>query len=162
MGRFLALALLVAALCGCRQFVQYTDELTDARSGRSSFVTTPAALGGSAGFLVGIPAVIGALPVTYGVFAYQRSADPLGADAVSTLLFPSFVCWRVGKLLGSPFDFLEFASYRAWRSPETLTREERAEIEFNHDEKTLPSYPVRPIYPTEEWRDRADPGVGGR
>ena len=144
-GLLLAVALLSAP--SCSQLVQYTDELTDKRTGRTLFVRAPATLGGVVGFVVGIPVDIVALPITYAVYAYQDANEPGGTDPLSILLFPSFFLWRAGSLIAAPFDMIEFAVYRAWRSPETLTREEREEIEFYHDDHVLPTYPVTPIYP---------------
>ena len=140
-------------LCGslllpsCAELVEYTDELSNAGTGRTLVVTSPATIGGITGFVVGIPVDVLALPITYPFYAIQKSQDSLTADPLSTMLFPSFFLWRVGKLLAVPFDLIEFSVYRAWRSPETLTREEREEIEFRIDEESLPSYPVQPIYP---------------
>lgn len=159
-SRLLAALALLALCCGsfggCSQFVEYTDRITETESGRTVFVTTPAQLGGSAGFLVGIPADIVLLPATYTFYAVQKGqTDQPPPDAMSVLLFPSFVCWRVGKLLGAPFDLLEFMAWRAWRGEQTLTRAERASIEAQHDENALPVYPVEHVYPTPEWRARA-------
>ncbi len=143
-----ALALTASLLLsGCAELVQYTDELSNEATGRTFVVTSPATLGGMVGFVIGIPADILALPVTYSVYAIQKSQDSLTADPLSTMLFPSFFLWRAGKLVAAPFDLVEYSVYRAWRSPETLTREEREEIEFRHDEESLPSYPVRPLLP---------------
>lgn len=155
MHRLLPLSL-CASLASCSALVQYSDEISDARTGRSAFVTTPAELGGSAGFLIGIPADILALPVTYSVYLYQEANDPITNDPLSTLLFPSFVCWRAGKIvLGGPFDLVEWATWRAWSEGEDLSPEQREEIEYEHDQKELPSYPVEPIYPDERWIQRA-------
>lgn len=149
LARALCAVAIAMLLPACSFFVQYTDELDDrSSSGRSAFVTTPATLGGSAGFIVGIPADIGLLPVTYPIYLYQKSVDPLTADPLSTLLFPSFVCWRLGKfVLGAPFDVLEYAFYRGWQGERTRTRAEREAIEFEYDQEALPNYPVEPIYP---------------
>jgi hypothetical protein len=149
------LAAALAAFSACSELVRYTDELTDERTGRSLFVTTPATFGGAVGFVLGVPVDLVVLPVTWGVYRYQVAEDPLGADPLSTMLFPSFVLWRVGKLVGMPFDLVEFVVWRAWRSEATLTRQEREEIEYAHDEDTLPTYPVEPIYPTAEWLEQA-------
>lgn len=156
-GSTLSSLLFVTAVSGgCSQFVQYTDEISNSRTGRTAFVTTPTTLGGSVGFLVGLPADLALLPLTYPFYLYQKSRDPLvAADPISTLLFPSFVCWRAGKLLGAPFDLVEFVAYRAWRDEQTMSRAEREAIEVGHDEQALPTYPVEPIYPTEEWLEKA-------
>jgi hypothetical protein len=135
------------ALGSCSELVQYTQEISDSRSGRGPLVTIPANFGGFAGFVAGIPVDAVLLPVTYPVYQYQKSASPDDADPVSTMLFPSFFLWQTGKALGVPFDLLEFTFYRAWRSPETLTAGEREEIELLYDQDFLPPYPVEVIYP---------------
>jgi hypothetical protein len=144
----LGLVVAVAALQGCAQVVQYTDELRDDRTGRTVFVRSPATVGGIAGFAIGAPVSVVALPVTWGVYRYQKSTTPLQADPTSTLLFPSFLFWRVGTLLlGAPFDALEWGLWRAWREAPSLNAAEREAIELRHDEAVLASYPVEPIYP---------------
>lgn len=151
----------VAALCAalllasCSQFIQYTDEIREGAGGRTSLVTVPTLLGGSAGFIVGIPADIVALPVTYPIWSYQRRQNAR-ADRTSTLLFPSFAFWRIGMLLGAPFDALEFAAYRAWRAERTMTRQEREAIESEHDREAYPTYPVKPLYPDDAARAAAE------
>lgn len=155
---------LVASAGGCAGLVQYTDELRDESTGRTLLVRTPATVGGIVGFVVGLPVSAVAVPVTYGVYAYQRSATPLRADPVSTLLFPSFVLWRAGALLGAPFDLVEWLGYRAWQGERTPLPEEIEADERRHDEEVLQSYPVRAIYPTDTDRDAAmragQPGNG--
>lgn len=142
------LAWCAASLCGCAQLVQYTDELRDKRTGRGPVVRTPATVGGIVGFVAGTPVSVAALPATWLVYRYQKSETPLSADPMSTLLFPSFLFWRAGTLvLGAPFDALEWVGWRAWRDAPSLTAAEREEIEIRHDEETLQSYPVEPIYP---------------
>lgn len=148
----LALAFLTP---GCAGLVQYTDELRDERTGRTLFVRTPATVGGIVGFAVGLPVSVVALPITYPVYAYQKDVTPMRADPVSTLLFPSFVLWRAGTLVGAPFDALEWAFWRVWQGTPTLTEEEREQVERRHDEEVLQSYPVETIYPTEAERREA-------
>lgn len=146
-GRGLAgWALLMLAL-GCAEMVQYTDELVDRRTGRTLLVRTPATLGGVVGFVVGVPVDIVALPVTYLVYTNQKSDQSAAADPLSTMLFPSFVLWRAGTLVAVPLDALEFIVYRAWLPPPTPTRQEQEAFEVEQDERTLPVYPVEPIFP---------------
>lgn len=137
----------VAMLASCGTFVRYTGELTDSRSGRTLLVTAPATLGGFVGFVAGIPVDVVALPVTYTVYAMQKSQNELEADPMSTMLFPSFVLWRTGTLLAVPFDILEFSLWRSWQPPPSMTAAEQAEFEYELDQQTLPRYPVEPVYP---------------
>lgn len=146
-GRLAGWLLAATLLSGCAQIVQYTDELVDRRSGRSPFVTVPAAAGGFVGFVAGIPFDLLALPITWSVYRVQKASEPERADPLSTMLFPSFVMWRAGTLLAVPFDGLEYLAYRVWRPRQTLTAEERRARELELDEETLPRYPVVPIYP---------------
>ena len=88
------------------------------------------------------------LPVTYAIHRSEQAENPGQADALSTLLWPSFVLWRAGNLLAAPFDAVEWAVYRGWTGPPALTRSEREELEAEVDRQCLPSYPVTPIYPT--------------
>lgn len=138
----------LSLLGGCAQLVQYTDELRDERTGRTIVVRAPATIGGIAGFAVGAPVSVVALPVTWPVYRYQKATAPLRADPTSTFLFPSFLLWRAGTMiLGAPFDAAEWLVYRAWIAAPTPTAGEREAIELSHDEETLQSYPVEPIYP---------------
>lgn len=140
--------LVAASACaGCAELVGYAEDLSDRRSGRTLFVRTPAAVGGFVGFVVGLPLSGVALPITYQIHRSQRRQNPGTADALSTLLWPSFVLWRGGNLLATPFDLVEWAAFRAWRSPPALTRAEREQLETEIDAQGLPSYPVTPIYP---------------
>lgn len=141
---WLALPLLLSS---CAQLVEYAQDLTDRRTGRTLFVRTPATVGGFVGFAVGLPLSVAALPITYTVYRQQSGSDPGQADALSTLLLPSFVLWRGGNLLATPFDVVEWAAYRSWRDPPALTRSEREDLEVEIDAQGLPSYPVQPIYP---------------
>lgn len=136
--------LLLFLLAGCSQVVRYTDELVDSRTGRTLFVRTPATFGGVVGFLAGIPVDIVALPVTYPVYKAQ---DEGTVDPLSIFLFPSFVLWRAGVLIGTPFDVLEFLVYRMWLPEDTLNAEERERLELQIDEDTLPNHPVEWVYP---------------
>jgi hypothetical protein len=141
----LAAVATLALLTSCAQLVQYTDEIVDRRTGRSLLVTVPATVGGFAGFVIGIPADIVALPVTLSVYQFQK--DEPDADPVSTLLFPSFALWRAGTLIGTPMDVLDYALLRSWRAERTINADEQNEIEYQMDLDTLPSYPVTPVYP---------------
>jgi hypothetical protein len=148
--RIVAAAAVASVLGSCSQFVQYTDEIVDSDTGRTPFTTVPANIGGFAGFTLGLPVDLVALPVTYAVYRVQREQNPLKVDAISTMLFPSFVMWRTGTLLGVPMDMVEYIAYRVWQPPHTPSRDEQAEIEYEFDEQILPSYPVTPLYPAEE------------
>lgn len=106
-----------------------------------------AKVGGAIGLVAGVPISVVALPASYPIYKIQESADPDGTDFMSTVAFPAFVLLEVCSLLATPFDVLEFALYRAWQPPATLTAEEQQEIEFALDDQTLPRYPVVPIYP---------------
>lgn len=137
-------ALLLPLVCGCTQVVRYTDELVDARTGRSFVTRMPATFGGIVGFVVGVPVDIVALPVTWVVYSSQ---DEVTRDPLSIFLFPSFVLWRVGTLIGAPFDLLEWAAWRAWLPEDTLTPEERERREAELDQLEWQDYPVERIYP---------------
>ncbi len=141
---------LLATTCSCSQLVRYTDELGDARSGRSLAVTTTANTGAFLGFIAGLPFDLAALPVTFVIYRIQREQNKLQADPISTMLFPSFVLWRAGTLLAAPFDMIEFVTWRAWQPPVAPNRQEQLAIEYEIDEETLGSYPVTPIYPLAE------------
>jgi hypothetical protein len=133
------------ALTGCTPVVRYTDALVDDRYGRTWFTRLPATLGGTAGFIVGVPVdVVVLLPA----FLVYRSQPPETRDPLSVFLFPSFVLWKVGVLLGAPFDAVEWAAWRAWRTPEPMTQQEREDIEREWDKRQYFSeYPVTPIHP---------------
>ena len=138
-----ALALLLG-LSSCAPLVRYTNELVDDRYGRTWFTRLPSALGGTTGFAVGVPIDVVALPATFIVY---RSQPKETRDPLSVFLFPSFVLWKVGTLVGAPFDAVEWAVYRAWRSPAPITPEEREAIERKWDALEFSEYPVRSIYP---------------
>jgi hypothetical protein len=144
---FVLVLALPCVLGSCADLVGYAEDLTDRRTGRTVFVRSPAAVGGFVGFGLGLPLSAVALPVTYQIHRAQRRRNPGTADALSTLLWPSFVLWRAGNLLATPFDIVEWAAYRAWRDPPALTRPEREELEAEIDAQLLPSYPVTPVYP---------------
>jgi hypothetical protein len=135
-----------AVLGGCTPIVRYTDELVSARSGRTFLVRTPATFGGIVGFLAGVPVDIAALPVTWVVYTAQ---DEVTRDPLSIFLFPSFVLWRVGTLLGAPIDLVEWATWRWWQQEDALTPEERERREAELDELEWPDYPVDPLYPRD-------------
>jgi hypothetical protein len=143
----LLLGLLLLGLTSCATFVQYTDEIVDQRTGRSLLVTAPATAGGFCGFLVGLPADVVALPITFVVYSIQKNNDSINADPISTMLFPSFVLWRTGTLVAVPFDMIEYVFSRLGRPKRTLTEDEQNEIEYEIDLETLPDYPVEPIFP---------------
>ena len=128
----------------CTQVVQYTDALVDESTGRTAFTRVPATIGGIVGFVAGVPVDVAALPVTYSVYALQ---DEVTRDPLSIFLFPSFVLWRIGSLLGAPFDLVEWATYRHWQRDDALTREERELREAEIDALEWPDYPVETIYP---------------
>lgn len=144
MRRAGALALVATLSVGCAPIVRYTDELVSDRAGRTFFTRTPATFGGVVGFLAGVPVDIVALPATYLVYASQ---DEVTRDRLSIFLFPSFVLWRVGTLLGAPIDGVEWAVWRWWQPDDALTPEERERREAELDELEWPEYPVDALYP---------------
>ena len=87
----LALVAAVASLTGCTQVVRYTDELVDPRYGRTLFTRLPATVGATAGFAIGVPLDIVAIPAAWVVY---RSQPRETRDPVSVFLFPSFVLYR--------------------------------------------------------------------
>ena len=146
-AKALLLLLLTGLFTGCTQLVRYSDDLVDPRTGRTLFTRTPAAFGGVLGFLVGVPIDIVALPVTYIVYSNQ---DEVTREPLSIFLFPSFVLWRAGTLVGAPFDLVEWACWRAWQPESALTREERERREALLDELEWLNPTVVPIYPVTE------------
>lgn len=141
-----ALAGLAVLSTGCETFVRYADELKDKRSGRTLFVRAPAQLGGTVGVVVGVPLDVVVSPVTYTI--YSAAAEDDGTtDPVSYLLFHTFTLWKVGSMLGAPFDTLEFVCWRAWQPEDNLSAQERESLELKEDRRALPRYPVEPIYP---------------
>ncbi len=138
------LLLACAALGGCAQAVRYTDELVDERYGRTWFTRAPATVGGAAGFVVGIPVDVVAVPVAW---VYYGSLPPETRDPLSVFLFPSFVLWKAGTLLGAPFDLVEWGAWRAWREEPDLSHEDREAVERAWDAREFSEYPVTPIHP---------------
>jgi len=139
----------VLPLGSCATFIEYTDGLRDSKN-HTVFVRSTGKFGGAIGFIAGIPIDIAALPVTYPLYLYQGSDDSETMDFTSMILFPSFALLQVGSLLAAPVDVLEFAFYRAWLPPDTMTAEEQEELEMRIDDETLPRYPVTPIYPKKK------------
>jgi len=138
--------LVLAALLplgSCSSLVRYTNDLVDSQSGRTWFVRVPAGIGGTLGFVVGLPVDVVVSPVSWAVY---RSQPKETRDVMSVFLFPSFVLWKVGTLLGAPFDGVECGVWRCW-SDRALSREEREAIERAWDEKEYSEYPVTPVYP---------------
>ena len=87
-------------------------------------VTWPARFGWGLGFVAGLPLDLVGAPVSYGVYKAQGSEDP---GYLFYFLFPSLVTSQVGTLiLGAPFDFLEFVTYRWWSGGEGGDEEENA------------------------------------
>ena len=136
----LLLLLLAGLSSGCAELVRYSDDLVDPRTGRTLFTRTPAA------FLAGVPIDIVGLPVTYVVYSNQ---DEVTREPLSIFLFPSFVLWRVGTLLGAPFDLVEWACWRSWQPEPALTREERERREAALDGLEWLDPTVVPIYPVK-------------
>lgn len=139
----------LSALAGCAQVVRYTDELVDARYGRTWVTRLPATLGATTGFAVGLPIDIVALPVTWVAYRSQQKET---RDPLSVFLFPSWVLWKTGALIGAPFDLVEWGVWRSWQPAVPMTQEELEAIERAWDAKEYSEYPVTPIYP------RAEPG----
>lgn len=140
-----ALPAALAVLAGCTSVVRYTEELVDERHGRSWFTRFPATLGGTAGFVVGVPVDVAAFLPAWLVY---RSQPKETRDPLSVFLFPSFVLWKVGTLLGAPFDLVEWGVYRAWQDEPALSQQEREAIEREWDGREYYSeYPVTPIHP---------------
>jgi hypothetical protein len=152
-----ALLLACALLPACSQVVRYTDALTDVRTGRTLFVRLPATFGGFVGFVAGVPVDVVALPVSYPFYLSQPEGE--SRDAMSMLLFPSFVLMRVGELLAMPFDGVEYAVWRGWTAPAELTPENRARLERKLDQEQWESYPVEPLYPLPATRRQGDDGA---
>jgi hypothetical protein len=129
--------------------VQYTDQLVDAQHGRTWFTRLPATIGATTGFTVGVPIDIVVSPLAYVVYASQprETRDPL-----SVFLFPSFVLWKAGALLGAPFDLVEWAAWRSWQPDVPITQEEREAIEREWDAREYTEYPVTPLFPVTPGR----------
>ena len=149
--------LTVAACDALAPVVRYTDELTDSSTGRTVFVRGPAQVFGLVGFIAGVPIEIVALPGTYIYYRVRKSQETSPEpDPVTIFLFPSFWLWRAAALLATPFDLLEFAVYRGWLPPKTLTADERRNLEDRIDAETLPRHPVQPVYPKPRPSDGRD------
>ena len=131
-------------VASCTPIVRYTGELVDDSHGSTWFTRLPSTLGGTLGFAAGVPIDLVSLPVTFVVYRTQpkETRDPL-----SVFLFPSFVLWKVGTLIGAPFDMVEWMAYRSWQNPAPMTPEERDAIEREWDAREFSQYPVNPIYP---------------
>lgn len=155
----LLLPLAAAWLCsGCSPLVRYTNDLVDSKAGRTWFVRAPAGIGGTFGFVVGIPVDIVASPVSWAVYRAQPKET---RDVISVFLFPSFVLWKVGTLLGAPFDLIECGVWRC-RTDRPISPEEREAIERAWDAKEYSEYPVKAIYPKPAPdAERADAGSPG-
>ena len=133
------------ALGGCTPVVRYADALIEGRDGRTWFTRAPATIAGGAGFVLGIP--IDVLTLVPAWFVY-RAQPETQRDPVSVFLFPSFVLWKAGTLLGAPFDAVEWLVWRAWQEPPPLTQQERDAIEQEWDSReSFSEYPVTPIHP---------------
>jgi len=132
---------------GCRQVIQYTDELADPRTGRSLAVRVPANLGGALGFVAGLPLDLVALPATGAFYLAEDARTDGQADLITILLFPSVVLWKAGVLLATPFDAIEYVAWRAWQPPPVLDANERERVEERWDRQALPVYPVVPVFP---------------
>lgn len=139
------------ALGACTSVVQYTDELVDGRHGRTWFTRVPATIGATTGFSVGIPVDLAALPLTW---VWYRTQPKETRDPISVFLFPSFVLWKAGALLGAPFDLVEWGVWRSWQPDVPITQEERENIERTWDAKEYTEYPVTPLYPVQVPLDR--------
>ncbi|MBL8727439.1 MAG: hypothetical protein JNM25_03340 [Planctomycetes bacterium] len=140
---------LLACVCtlgfaACTSVVQYTDELVDGRHGRTWFTRLPATIGATTGFAAGVPIDVVALPLTW---VWYRSQAKETRDPISVFLFPSFVLWKAGALVGSPFDLVEWGAWRSWQPAVPITQEERESIERSWDAKEYTEYPVTPLYP---------------
>ncbi|HEB52770.1 MAG TPA: hypothetical protein ENI87_05905 [bacterium] len=140
--RLVVAALLLVVAGGCSALHRYSNELVT--SPRTLFTRAPAAVGGSIGFAVGLPLSVVALPVTTVVY---RSQPPETREKLSTFLFPSWVLWKVGSLVGAPFDAVEWVMWRSWQRPPAISAEERERIESRWDGLEFTEYPVTPIYP---------------
>ncbi|MCR9244716.1 MAG: hypothetical protein NXI31_06775 [bacterium] len=155
----LVLPLIAPMAGGCAPLVRYTGELVDSESGRTWFTRAPAGIGGTLGFLVGLPVDVVAMPVSWAVY---RSQPKETRDVMSVFLFPSFVLWKVGTLVGSPFDAVEWVVWRSWNE-QPMTPAQREAIEREWDEKEYSEYPVKPIYPaTGGTGERVPPPDGSR
>lgn len=141
------------ALAGCAPVVRYGDSLVDAGAGRTLFTRLPATVGGTAGFVVGLPVdVLAFVPA----WVYYQSLPRETRDPVSVFLFSSFVLWKVGVLVGAPFDVVEAALWRPRRAAADVSESQREAIEREWDARgAFPVYPVTPIVPPPDGADGA-------
>ena len=139
---------LLLAACGltaCTPVVRYTNELVDPDGERTLFTRLPATVGATTGFAVGVPLDVVAIPAAWVVY---RSQPRETRDPLSVFLFPSFVLWKVGALVGTPFDLVEWGAWRSWHAPAPMSDNEREAIERLWDERLYyTEYPVTPVYP---------------
>jgi len=131
-------------LASCSSVLSYTEELVDEDTGRTLLVRGPANLGGTVGFVAGLPVSLAAVPVTGTIFLLRPEDEPVDG---TLLLFPSFVLWKVGALLATPFDVLEFALWRGWQETPPLSEEQRRRLEARLDRETRPQHPATPVFP---------------
>lgn len=136
--------MLLLCLAACTPVVRYTNALVEGRDGRTWFTRLPAAIGATTGFAAGFPIDLVVLPVSWVVYRTQprETRDPL-----SVFLFPSFVLWKAGALIGTPFDLVELVAWRSWQGEKPRTQEEWEAIERQWDAKEYTEYPVTPLYP---------------
>ena len=80
----LGLAALLPTLGGCTSLVGYTNDLVDSKSGRTWFVRAPAGIGGTLGFVLGIPVDVVASPVSWAIYRSQPKETHNRADARAT------------------------------------------------------------------------------
>jgi hypothetical protein len=143
-GRGAGLLVGAAVLSSCAGVVRYTDALVEPSHGRTWFTRVPAAVGGTLGFTLGVPLDLLGVPLSAVVYANQPTST---RDPLSVFLFPSWALWKVGLLLGTPFDGLEWLCYRAYRGEPALGSEEREAIERAYDEAGWARYPVQALHP---------------
>ncbi|MBL8734506.1 MAG: hypothetical protein JNN13_19170 [Planctomycetes bacterium] len=139
-----ALLASLPAFGGCASVVRYSDALVGVRDGRTWFTRFPATLGATVGFVLAVPVDIAAWPAT---FVFYHSQPKESRDPLSIFLFPSFVLWKVGALVGAPFDAAEWLAWRSWQEPPAVTDQEREAIERAWDAREYSEYPVTPVYP---------------
>jgi hypothetical protein len=141
----LALGAWCSLTAGCTQVVRYTESLVDERSGRTLVTRLPATVGATVGFAVGVPVDIVAFVPAWLLYRTQPKET---RDPVSWFLFPSFVLWKVGALVGTPFDGLEWLAWRSWRDKPAMSEQEREAIERTWDDRLhYDAWPVTPVYP---------------
>jgi hypothetical protein len=99
-----------------------------------------------------VPIDVVALPLTW---VWYRSQAKETRDPISVFLFPSFVLWKAGALVGTPFDLVEWGVWRSWQPAVPITQEERESIERGWDAKEYTEYPVTPLYPLPRADDQS-------